>query len=328
MARYEFKSVFSDEIQNYADSKQAAGYSGSNAKSELSAFDRFCVSQGKNTPTFTKDDAALWIEQRPNESHTTHYSRVNSSKHFLKYLSLKGYDVYVIRDVKFKKTDFQPHIYTPDETERYFTAVDHYSNTHNKKLAIQYPVLFRIIYCCGTRINETLGIHKNDVDLEHGILRLNETKNNKQRYVVLPEDLRLLLVEYADKCFYQLNDGDYIFTNTRGGRLDDKSVYEDHRKFLHRAGIPYLGGGNGPRIHDWRHTMAVYSFKQLTDSGMDMYVALPILSAYLGHKTIFATEKYVRLTMQLFPYIEEKFRKKVDEIFNIAGKEGETDEID
>ena len=38
--------------------------------------------------------------------------------------------------------------------------------------------------------------------------------------------------------------------------------------------------------------MAVYSFKQMTDSGLDMYVALPILSTYLGHKTIFATEKY------------------------------------
>ena len=61
--------------------------------------------------------------------------------------------------------------------------------------------------------------------------------------------------------------------------------------------------------------MAVYSFKQLTDSGLDMYVALPILSAYLGHKTIFATEKYVRLTLQMFPYIEEKFRDAAERIF-------------
>ena len=61
--------------------------------------------------------------------------------------------------------------------------------------------------------------------------------------------------------------------------------------------------------------MAVYAFKQMIDSGFDMYVALPILSTYLGHKTIFATEKYVRLTLQLFPYIEEKFHGMVDKIF-------------
>ena len=52
-----------------------------------------------------------------------------------------------------------------------------------------------------------------------------------------------------------------------------------------------------------------------------MYVALPILSAYLGHKTIFATEKYVRLTLQLFPYIEEKFHPLVDRIFGGASNE-------
>ena len=112
-----------------------------------------------------------------------------------------------------------------------------------------------------------------------------------------------------------LADEDYIFTNANGGRMDEKSVYENHRAFLRQAGIPYVGGGEGPRIHDWRHHMAVYSFKQLTDSGLDMYVALPILSTYLGHKTIFATEKYVRLTLQLFPYIEEKFRGMAERIF-------------
>jgi integrase len=85
--------------------------------------------------------------------------------------------------------------------------------------------------------------------------------------------------------------------------------------FLQKAGIPYIGNGADPRIHDWRHHMAVQSFKQMIDSGLDMYVALPILSTYLGHKTIFATERYIRLTMQIYPYIEEKFSKSVDLIF-------------
>lgn len=322
MAKYEFMSVFADEIQNYAESKKVAGFSETNTKGSLTEFDRFCNDCGIKEPVFTKEDAGKWVEKRITEANTTHYRRVNSSKNFLKYLKLKGYDVYVVRDIKFIPTDFQPHIYTEDEISRYFLAVDNYQNQINRKTAIQYPILFRIMYCCGTRINETLGIHKKDVDLEQGIILLNETKNNKQRYVVVGEDLRQLLVEYANKCFYQLKDDDYIFTNSNGGRLDKKTVYEDHRGFLIKANIPYLGNGNGPRIHDWRHTMAVYSFKKLADSGLDMYVALPILSAYLGHKTIFATEKYIRLTMQLFPYIEERFRVKVNEIFaSFAEKE-------
>ena len=127
--------------------------------------------------------------------------------------------------------------------------------------------------------------------------------------------MRKLLNVYANRCFYLLKDGEYIFTNANGGRLNEKTVYENHRDFLRKAGIPYVGEGEGPRIHDWRHHMAVYSFKQMTDSGLDMYVALPILSTYLGHKTIFATEKYVRLTLQMFPYIEEKFRGVAERVF-------------
>jgi len=53
----------------------------------------------------------------------------------------------------------------------------------------------------------------------------------------------------------------------------------------------------------------------MIDSGMDMYTALPILSAYLGHKSIYATEKYLRLTMSIYPYIEKKCRYQMEAIF-------------
>lgn len=327
MARYEFSSVFAKEIQNYINDKNNAGFVGKNFRSNLIGFDKFCVEQGITEPVFTTFHASKWLEQKDSESHTTHYSRINASKHFLTYLSIKGYDVYVVRDIKYKGTDFQPHIYTDEESDKYFLAVDNYYSSMNKKDAIQYPVLFRILYCCGTRINETLGIRKQDIDLDKGIILLNETKNDKQRYVVMGDDLLALVNEYANKCFYLLNNDDYIFTNANGGRLDEKTIYENHRDFLFQAGIPYVGDGEGPRIHDWRHHMAVYSFKQLTDSGLDMYVALPILSTYLGHKTIFATEKYVRLTMQLFPYIEDKFRCMVDRVFGSTVEEGDGNEV-
>ena len=306
MARYEFSSVFADEIKLYYGEKTAAGFVGEFYRRSLISFDKFCVKEGITEPVFTKFHASKWLEKKDTESNTTHYSRINASKHFLTYLSIKGYDVYVVRDIKYKGTDFKPHIYTQTETCNYFFAVDNYSSGKNHKDSIQYPVLFRLLYCCGTRINETLGIRKKDVDLDKGIIQLNETKNNNQRYIVMGDDLLKLFNRYADKCFYLLNDDDYIFTNANGGRFDEKTIYDKHREFLFQAGIPYLGDKNGPRIHDWRHTMAVYSFKKLADSGLDMYVALPILSTYLGHKTILATEKYVRLTIELFPYIEEK----------------------
>jgi integrase len=241
---------------------------------------------------------------------------VNSVKHFLKYLYDKDIDIFLLKDVKFKNTDFQPYIYSDDEIKRYFIAVDTFSyNRYRKADVIQFPILFRLLYCCGCRINETLGIRKRDVDLDEGIIKLVETKNLRERFIVLGDDLKQLMVQFSDKYFYSIPDKGYIFSNRNKRRFDGKAIYDIHRKFLHHAGIPYLGGFHGPRLHDFRHTMAVKSFKQMLDAGIDMYVALPILSTYLGHKTIYSTERYVRLTMNIYPDIEKRFSKNIDKIF-------------
>ncbi len=325
MSRPEFHSGFADEINQYLDSKIASGFSEKSFSIILRKFDSFCYGRGINRVAFSRADADAWSEKRTDEATTSHYARVNKVKNFLEYLSLKGYDVYLMQDVFFKATDFQPHIFTDDEIQRYFRAVDTYQSRKNRMVAVQVPVLFRLLYSCGTRINETLGIKKSDIDLVNGIIKLIEVKNDCERYIVLGPDMKDLMSRYADKTFYLIDDDDYLFFSSPGKRLNGRSVYDIHRKILKDAGIPYLGDGNGPRLHDWRHTFAVRSFKQMIDSGMDMYVALPVLSTYLGHKTIYATERYVRLTMSLYPYIDEKISRKFLEVFGKEADHGQTD---
>ncbi len=321
MDRLVFRCIFANEIRAYLNNKVSSGYQEKSFYYHMKNFDRFCIGHALTTPVFTRELADEWLKRRKGEATTTHYSRINAIKQFLIYLNKKGYDVFVTRDISFKQTQFQPHIYTKNEILRYFLAVDTFDSTRSKKDKIQYPVLFRLLYCCGTRINETLGIRKQDVDLDTGIIKLSEAKNNCERYVVLSNELASLMRQFATKCFYLLNDDDYIFTSANGRRCTGDRIYEHHRLFLKKAEIPYRGNGEGPRIHDWRHTFAVNSFKQMIDTGMDMYVALPILSTYLGHKTIYATEGYVRLTMSIFPYIEKQFRDKMDAEFGEVNHE-------
>lgn len=67
---------------------------------------------------------------------------------------------------------FSAHIYSSDEIRRYFSAVDTYDSGMNLYHKVQFPILFRLLYCCGTRITETLMIRKKDVDLEEGMTGL------------------------------------------------------------------------------------------------------------------------------------------------------------
>jgi integrase len=312
----EFKSVFSGQMSNFLNYRNSCGLK--NVPGEYHHYrrlDTFLLAEGIEEITFTKEQASRWRSPLENESEIARYKRINNTKKFFEYLFVQGYNIFQFRDIKAPVKDFVPHIYTDNEVKRYFLAVDTYQSSLNRKNCVQLPVLFRILFCCGTRITETLMIRKKDVDLTEGIIKLSATKNAMERYVVISDSLCDLMKQYADKTFYQLSDNDYIFRNMHGNYLSSDWINELHIKILREAGIPYIGGGKGPRVHDWRHTFSINAFKQMIDNGMDMYVALPILSIYLGHKTIMATERYLRLTVNMFPYLEEKFGKTLDEVF-------------
>lgn len=311
-----FASPFAKHMESYLAYRQQSGVKClQDDTRSLKRLDNFLIIQGITEISFNKDIAEMWKEPLPNESEIGRYKRINNTKRFMEYMFAQGYPVFQFRDIKAPRSNFCPHIYSDDEIRRYFEAVDSYEPSANKKNRIQIPVLFRIIYCCGTRITETLRIRKQDVDLENGIIRLSETKNAKQRYVVMSASLQALMKEYADKTFFLLSDNGYIFTTLKGTAIDADVIRDLHIKFLSQAGIPYLSGGSGPRIHDWRHTFAVNSFRQMIGKGHDMYVSLPIISAYMGHDSIAATEKYLRLTESMYPYLEEKFSVTIDQIF-------------
>lgn len=98
----------------------------------------------------------------------------------------------------------------------------------------------------------------------------------------------------------------YLFTKTQ---FDGKP---QHNKIF--GCIPRKGKELGPRVHDWRHTWAVNAFRKLSDAGYDLYVALPVISTYLGHKNISATEKYLQLTKQMYPEIDAKATTRFESI--------------
>jgi len=67
-----------------------------------------------------------------------------------------------------------------------------------------------------------------------------------------------------------------------------------------------LGRGKGPRIHDLRHTFAVNCLKKWVLDGRDLNNALLYLSAYLGHEDMRGSQRYLRLTADLYPDLTNK----------------------
>ncbi len=46
----------------------------------------------------------------------------------------------------------------------------------------------------------------------------------------------------------------------------------------------------------FRHSFCTISLNKMLNSGIDLQVAVPILSAYMGHVNLKDTEKYIHLT--------------------------------
>jgi integrase len=174
------------------------------------------------------------------------------------------------------------------------------ASTHLRHLVL--PELLRVLYGCGLRLEEALSLRMRDVDLVQGVLHINDTKFRKDRLVPPARPLVVRLQNYAASLGSRPED-DYFFPSPRGGRLDGGGVYRNYRDLLQRCHIGHGGRGEGPRLHDLRHTFAVHTLLRWYREGADLQARLPVLATYLGHASIEGTQDYLQMTAGLYPEI-------------------------
>jgi len=71
-----------------------------------------------------------------------------------------------------------------------------------------------------------------------------------------------------------------------------------------------------------RHTFAVHCLEKWSRNGTPLSSALPRLSAYLGHNKLDATERYLRMTAELYPEISELLSEKYGYVVPGSGAAG------
>ena len=265
---------------------------------------------------FDKKLITKWYKFKPEQGEFTKFIRISFSIRFLNYVRSLGYEVEIPRKPRTISSKQQCYIFNSEEIRQYFKNIDSYYSIKDPMVALYLPVIFRILYSCGTRIGEVLSIKVKDVDLETGIILLKETKNEKYRQIVVSDELRCLLKQYADKCLYLKKQNDYFFSHIDRRRVSEQSIYRFHRKALSDSNINYVGGGSGPRLHDWRHTFCVNSLLNFEKRGCDLNNVLPILMQYVGHSRVLSTERYLKLVAEHF---DEVINKTNDTTLYILG---------
>lgn len=312
MSSYDFKSVFTPFINSFLTVKETMGFGLTKFKTVFQELDRFCIAETVGEPFITRTLIAKWRATRVNDSHRTLYDKYSIIAQFCKYMNHTGYPCYVPRLPRMDTENYVPYTFTHEQIRDIFRACDSMvmlNNNMDSKL-FAMPAILRLLYSTGMRVGEVIALKNDDIDLEQHRIIIRKTKNRQQRLAPLHPSMYQVLSRYRNARnrlpLSNINEPDvFFFISPSGHPLNKGNVYTWFKKVLKKCGIPHIGKNHGPRVHDLRHACAVHSLMKQVREGSDMYCVLPVLSVFLGHKSIAGTERYVRFTREMFPDILE-----------------------
>jgi integrase/recombinase XerD len=145
--------------------------------------------------------------------------------------------------------------------------------------------LLEVMYACGLRASETIGLEIADIDLRQGFLRARG-KGSKERLVPLGRKAIAAISVYLRGGRPKLVGDRHevkLFVNFRGGPLSRQGLYKIVQRHARAAG---LSGQLSP--HTLRHSFATH----LLAGGCD----LRAVQEMLGHADISTTQMYTHLS--------------------------------
>ena len=305
-----YRSVFAPYFDSFLKMKNTMGYGLDKFRWILLEFDRFFIETGVTDVYITSEQIAAWSKTRVNDKARTLYDKYSVLSQFCRYMCHLGRECYIPRLPRQKDVNFIPYVFTHQQMDMIFKECDRltmpFANMNSALFAI--PALVRFLYSSGVRIGEALSVKNMDVDYSRHWIIIRKTKNKMQRMVPINSSLEEVMKQYETyrnlMPIENLMDKEsFFFVSTIGKPLTKGTVYGWFKRILGQCCIPHIGKQQGPRVHDVRHTSAVHSFEKMVKGGADIYCALPILSTFLGHKTIKGTEKYVRMVQEIYPEI-------------------------
>jgi len=191
-----------------------------------------------------------------------------------------------------------PLVLSPAEVAQFFEHVP----------SLRYRAALMTCYGAGLRISEAVALKIGDIDSSRMLLRVEEGKGRKDRYVMLSERLRCVL-----RCYYRAarrgaGPGDYLFPSWREGRhMSSGALSVACRDASRQCGL-------SKRItaHTLRHSFATHLLENGTDTR--------VIQVLLGHTRIDTTARYTAVASHLIartqspldrlsPKLQQKARK-------------------
>jgi integrase/recombinase XerD len=254
---------------------------------DLSGYSAFMRGQGIADPdAVDRDDLSAWVLslREAGLAPSTVERRVAAVKSFHRFLLREGLVTsHPTADLPLPATpDRLPDVVSIADIDRLLSQPFSDDAAGRRDRAI-----LEVLYGCGLRVSELVGLDTGDWDRGAGLLRV-VGKGDKERVVPIAGAAQRALAEYLAVGRPHLHaatsrrrpDPSAVFLNRRGGRLTRQAVHRMVRAYGGRVGLDV-------HPHTLRHSFATH----LLEGGAD----LRTLQEMLGHADITTTQVYTHV---------------------------------
>jgi integrase/recombinase XerD len=181
------------------------------------------------------------------------------------------------------------------EIDALFDAIDH-SQVHGPR----NRAILEVLYSCGLRVSELLGLRITHLFLDVGFIRVIG-KGNKERLVPIGSSavkhIQLYLEHIRPHQSPKKGAEDIVFLNQRGGKLSRVMIFYIIKDLAAKVGLH-----KNISPHTFRHSFATH----LVEGGAD----LRAVQQMLGHQSILTTEIYTHMDREYLKQVVRDFHPR------------------
>jgi len=200
----------------------------------------------------------------------------------------------MVRTPKAPKT--LPAVMTAEQTNALVDGVTGAADKFERPYPVRDLAIFELLYGCGLRISELVGLNLDDFDFNERWIRVRG-KGKKERQVPYAGKASAALDRYLAIRQPGLESHQALFLNHRGGRLTDRGA-----RAIVKFYASMITGDSSIHPHSLRHAYATH----LLSDGAD----LRAIQELLGHARLSTTQKYTQVSLTDLMAVYDKAHPK------------------
>ena len=304
-------SALHDALTEYLATRRALGTQLRWPESSLRQFVDFVETEGAEF--ITTEIAVRWAVRPIGVLRATHARRLEIVRGFATWLQTTDTRTQIPppRLLPAGQRRPPPHIYSDREIGDLMAAAGRVRSASGLRRAT-LKTLIGLLAATGMRPGEALALDVDAVDLVGGVIAVRESKFDKSRFVPLEESARAALAAYARfrDTVRPCRDTPAFLVTGRGTRLRADTTRLTFARLCQAVGLrPRLDArrrGRGPRLQDFRHTLATRRLIEWYRAGLDVDRLMPRLATYLGHVRVAETYWYIQAVPELLRLATER----------------------